>query len=330
MMYRRTLYYLLGWTFLAAGGCSGDEEPPPPDRDYQADMKSFVENLSSWAHLQDPGFIIIPQNGHELITVDGKLGSNPDLDYIQAVDGFAREDLFYGYEDDDVQSPYNIRQDWSFMLEKAQVNGSVILAINYCYTHSKMDDAYAQSAERHFVSFSAPSRDLDVIPDYPDPIPGENNAEVNTLDSIRNFLYLLDPEAIGSRQQFIQAVAATNYDMVVTDLFYSDSAFTPAEVEQMRIKANGGKRLVIAYMSIGEAENYRYYWDPAWNTSPPEWLDAENPDWPGNFKVKYWETAWQQIIFGNSDAYLQKILDAGFDGTWLDIIDAFEYFSEKL
>jgi len=96
--------------------------------------------------------------------------------------------------------------------------------------------------------------------------------------------------------------------------------------EQLKKKANGGKRLVICYMSIGEAEDYRYYWNADWVNNPPEWLDGENPDWPGNYKVKYWHTDWQNIIYGNNSSYLKKILDAGFDGVYLDIIEAFEYY----
>ncbi|NPA44475.1 MAG: hypothetical protein GXO49_02970, partial [Chlorobi bacterium] len=83
------------------------------------------------------------------------------------------------------------------------------------------------------------------------------------------------------------------------------------------------------YMSIGEAENYRYYWQEEWNTNKPEWLDKENPDWEGNYKVWYWNKDWQNIIYGNDNSYLKKILDAGFDGVYLDIIDAFEYYEEN-
>jgi cysteinyl-tRNA synthetase len=111
------------------------------------------------------------------------------------------------------------------------------------------------------------------------------------------------------------------------DLFFNDNVeFTAAEITQLKSKANGGSRLVISYMSIGEAENYRYYWDASWNTNSPAWLDQENPDWAGNFKVKYWEEAWQSIIFGNDNSYLKKITNAGFDGVYLDIIDGFEYY----
>ena len=79
-------------------------------------------------------------------------------------------------------------------------------------------------------------------------------------------------------------------------------------------------------MSIGEAEDYRYYWESDWDNNPPEWIAFENADWPGNYVVKYWNKDWQNIIFGNKNSYLKKILDAGFDGVYLDIIDAFEYF----
>ena len=79
-------------------------------------------------------------------------------------------------------------------------------------------------------------------------------------------------------------------------------------------------------MSIGEAEDYRYCWQSSWSTNRPSWLDAENPNWEGNYKVKYWNKDWQNIIFGNSSSYTQKVINAGFDGVYLDIIDAFEYY----
>jgi cysteinyl-tRNA synthetase len=45
--------------------------------------------------------------------------------------------------------------------------------------------------------------------------------------------------------------------------------------------------------------------------------------------VKYWEKDWQNIIYGNDNSYSKKILNAGFDGVYLDIIEAFEYFEEE-
>ena len=85
-----------------------------------------------------------------------------------------------------------------------------------------------------------------------------------------------------------RAVAPSGFDLVVVD--YSrdgddSAAFSPAEVEVMQRKPDGGRRIVLAYLSIGEAEEYRYYWQPGWHQRPPAWLDDENPNWPGSFKV---------------------------------------------
>ena len=98
-------------------------------------------------------------------------------------------------------------------------------------------------------------------------------------------------------------------------------------------RAGGTAREVLAYLSIGEAEDYRYYFDPGWvypfggqpNGSAPCWLARTNPDWAGNYKVQYWSDAWQRIILG----YLDRIIDDGFDGVYLDIVDAFEYWGDS-
>ena len=119
---------------------------------------------------------------------------------------------------------------------------------------------------------------------------------------------------------------ATTYDMFIIDAFYDDQILSAEEVAALQTKPNGARRLVIAYMSIGEAEDYRYYWQENWEPGSPEFIERENPDWKGNYKVRYWDTAWQAIIFGGPDAYLDRILASGFDGAYLDIIDAYEYF----
>ncbi len=48
-----------------------------------------------------PGFIVVPQNGEALLTIGGTPEGTPSADYVDAIDGQGREDLFYGYEADD-------------------------------------------------------------------------------------------------------------------------------------------------------------------------------------------------------------------------------------
>ena len=48
----------------------------------------------------DNNFIIIHQNGQELVTIDGAGDSEPSIEYLNAIDGVGREGLFYGYDND--------------------------------------------------------------------------------------------------------------------------------------------------------------------------------------------------------------------------------------
>lgn len=107
-----------------------------------------------------------------------------------------------------------------------------------------------------------------------------------------------------------------------------EGAFSRDELEALK-RSPAGQKTVLAYMSIGEAESYRSYWQPGWRPGDPEWLDQQNPAWPGNYKVQFWNPQWQRIIFGGPDAYLDRILAAGFDGVYLDIIDAYEEFATR-
>lgn len=69
-------------------------------------------------------------------------------------------------------------------------------------------------------------------------------------------------------------------------LFNADKLYKT--IEELKIKNNGGKRLVIGYLSIGEAEDYRFYW----NKKKPNWIVKENENWEG----KYWSPEWKSII----------------------------------
>jgi len=134
----------------------------------------------------------------------------------------------------------------------------------------------------------------------------------------------------------LNSLANTRFDLLVMDYARhgdADSEFTPAQVASIKKGGTTGcPKLVLAYMSIGEAENYRFYWDESWKPGSPAWLGLENPDWEGNYKVRYWMKGWQDLILGTRSgakkSYLDRIIDQGFDGVYLDIIDAYQYWSD--
>jgi cysteinyl-tRNA synthetase len=306
--------------------CKKENEEEETSSNFRKDMRTFVINISKYAKSKNSSFIIIPQNGIDII-------ANPEninevyYDYLSAIDGNGQEDLFYGYDNDNQETSSSTNNYLRKYLDISKQNSNTILVTDYCSGVNNINDSYMKNKNNSYISFAAPSRELDSIPAYPNPINNINDNSINHLSDIKNFLYIISPSKFGTKTAFIDSISTTNYDLIIMDAFFNDgTAFTNSEINALKTKANGGSRLVIAYMSIGEAEDYRFYWQESWNTTPPTWLDKENPDWAGNFKVKYWIKDWQNIIYGDNNSYINVILNAGFNGVYLDIIDAYEFF----
>lgn len=125
-------------------------------------------------------------------------------------------------------------------------------------------------------------------------------------DSPLAYLYQLQDATYSYLDQLSFSVAVVDID---------DSALT---AEQLSGLQDDGK-IIFSYLSIGEAEDYRSYWNEDWESNEPDFILQENPDWAGNYKVKFWETEWQQIIFSQAE----KIVNQGYQGMYLDIVDAY-------
>lgn len=338
----RSIYsHILSGLLLFAAGIALPVHAEDVARNYKQLMREFVQKISRYARSWDPEFIVIPQNGNELLTADGRPGGASSPDYIRAISGIGQEDLFYGYKRENRATPKKESEYLLNLLHTARANNIQVLVTDYCRHHRKVDDSYRKNSEQGFISFAAPNRELKIIPDYPSPVFSENNLDITELSEAKNFLYLLNPEEFETKDDFLQSLGETNYDCLIIDAFFHDSSgnshwLKSRDVALLKTKKNGSSRLVIAYMSIGEAETYRYYWHESWDKNgdgradpgAPDWLTEENPDWEGNYKVRYWHPGWQSIIYGNDNSYLKSIIDRGFDGVYLDIIDAFDYFEE--
>ena len=303
-----------------------------PAVDYAAEMRAFVKEISAEARAVNPSFLIVPQNGVRLITDDHHSNGVLDMEYINAIDGQGQEDLFFGFDQLNKATSEEDMDILSSFLDVLEENGKEVLVTDYCSSEEKITKSYENNNVKSYISFASPDRKLIGIPDYPAKPYHENDEDVEELAQAQNFLYLINPDKKhASKDDFVAKMGETNYDLLIVDLFFNEEALTAEDVNLLKTKANGGTRLVLCYMSIGEAEDYRYYWKEDWNKKKerPSWVYAENKKWRGNYKVFYWEPEWKQLIYGNEESYLTKIMEAGFDGTYLDIIDAYEYYLEN-
>jgi cysteinyl-tRNA synthetase len=123
----------------------------------------------------------------------------------------------------------------------------------------------------------------------------------------------------------LQRIEESHYDLVVIDNYRTIAGNEGHDVKAdvLRLKespnSSGGKKRIISYISIGEASDFRAYWDKDWVPGNPEWiLDPDPGGWPGSFSVKYWRDGWKSITY----AYLDAIINDGFDGIFMDWVDS--------
>ncbi|HNR30670.1 MAG TPA: hypothetical protein PKI11_07255, partial [Candidatus Hydrogenedentes bacterium] len=138
--------------------CEGEGEGEG-ERDYREDMRDFVQGIAAYARAADADFIVVPQNGEPLLTLNGTAAGQPHAAYIAAIDGQGREDLFYGFDNDNVATPAAERNPMLAMLDLAENHGVEALVTDYCSTQSYVDNSYAWNASHGFISLAANHRD---------------------------------------------------------------------------------------------------------------------------------------------------------------------------
>ncbi len=129
----------------------------------------------------------------------------------------------------------------------------------------------------------------------------------------------------------VNMIADVDADVLVIDFGKQGGKdpLTRDEVQRLKTGPNGKRRYVISYFSIGEAEEFRFYWQPEWKQTPPSWDAGENCAWPKAHKVRYWQDSWKDIIIRGPNAYLKQIAAAGFDGVYLDRVDVYEHHKDE-
>ncbi|WP_158410023.1 endo alpha-1,4 polygalactosaminidase [Fusobacterium animalis] len=283
---------------------------------YRERMKDFIKEIRDGTNKEK---IIITQNGNELYFKNGKVDNN----FFNVTNGTTQESLYYGdVLRFNVPTSKGLKNELLELTVPIRKKGKPVFIINYGKGKKKREFLKKEDLKTKFVSELLPSFNADklyeTIEDY-------NDEDIYSLNEVKNFLCLLNPEKFSSIDGYYQTLKNTNYDLLLIEVSYNNVFFTKEQIEELKIKHNGGKRLVIAYLSIGEAENYRFYWKKKWNKKKPNWIVKENENWEGNCIVKYWSLEWKSII----KEYQKKLDEIGVDGYLLDTVDTYQYFEEN-
>ncbi|MBL0373030.1 endo alpha-1,4 polygalactosaminidase [Rhizobium sp. KVB221] len=159
--------------------------------------------------------------------------------------------------------------------------------------------------------------------------------------SVNNWGYQL--QGAGGKPLDPGLLASATHDLLVIDASRDGSdanRFTVDEIARMK-DGMGGRSVVVSYISIGEASDFRDYWQSDWTVNgratgrltdaAPDWLGPVNPDWPESRKVRYWDQDWQNIMFNDDKTGdIDHIVKAGFDAAYLDIVDAYYFWGAEV
>ena len=81
-------------------------------------------------------------------------------EYLDSVDGIGQEDIYFGYEADNEQTPASVTAEMERNLDRFVEAGKLVLTVDYTSNAENIDRAYDRALAKGYVPF-ATVRDLD-------------------------------------------------------------------------------------------------------------------------------------------------------------------------
>jgi cysteinyl-tRNA synthetase len=300
-------------------------------RDPREDMRQFVQAIRTFAQTRKRSFAVVTLGGIGLAVrpVPGdEERTVPARGFLRSIDGMMVEAPFAGIPQINSATDKDRQARIMALADLVRANRVPLFSLDYATETSLVRNSYNQALQKGFIPFVAPAIGMEI-----NRVPANGNHPVNanpkhilSVADVRNFALIRDSSGLGVQEAFALNMHDTNYDMVVVDVFHkAGEALSKRTVETLKYKKLGARRMVLAYLNIGAAESFRFYWQPDWREGAPAWILGPYPGDPEKFFVEYWRPEWQNIVMGGAQSYLYGVIDQGFDGVLLDGLDAYLY-----
>lgn len=142
----------------------------------------------------------------------------------------------------------------------------------------------------------------------PQSFPFKNHPLHNNLNSVNEWFILLDYRPL---ENPVNKKMISQFDLAIFDADHHPD-----------LKNLNNSTTLIAYVSLGEAEQYRAYWS---RIKKQPWIIGENPNWPENFYVDVRNLEWKNILIKE---VIPNIIAQGFHGIFMDTLDTAEMLEE--
>ncbi|OWA53901.1 hypothetical protein BV898_18320 [Hypsibius exemplaris] len=82
-------------------------------------------------------------------------------------------------------------------------------------------------------------------------------------------------------------------------------------------------KTVFAYLSVGEAETVRPYWQDSWRVGAPSFLSRQDEKYANGIIVEFWRPEWQAAVMHYMSS---NILPFGYSGILMDYLGKYQEF----
>lgn len=296
---------------------------------YRDKMRENILFLIRYAKSIDTDFATIVNGGEDLLHIDeievltenyNKINSGTlidedengatsrEFDLINAIDGISSPNALCGDNCD---------------FKEVHTSGLRKIYIEKSDTKEQLEKAIRESTENDELLYSFKDVDEAYKNIKGELIINENAKNIFNLSSAKNISIITDDSKYNNKFDLIRDINSSNYDIVIINpLFHDKIPYTVKEIESLKLKRNGLKRMIIAEMNISEANPNKYYYKREWRTSRPDWMKRASFSDPDGIIVEYWNEEWRDIIA----KFFKDIVGSKYDGVWLTGAENYKYF----
>ena len=317
--------------------------PPRKILNYRKAMRDLVVSISEFGKSQNKHFVVLPHEGQYLFN---KSLWEEDLGYynqIRSTKGYVDDTSFLSEDATDAKDlPPHVNKYINAVdgivvnnhyCEHRPLDNEItqtqlpVFSIEQCASEQKLDDAITESLKDKIAIYPFLYSQAAFKKVVKQLIINENADNIFTPKQARNITFLLNDEDYADRYRLIGDVRNSNFDMVVIDPFFqSKTPYTPEDVDSLKYKKNGAKRLVLAAVNLSELSENSYLWHKEWRKSRPNWLVVKSVVTPHTFVAQYWLPEWKHLL----SRHIKGITDSGYDGVFLTGIENHRYFEQPL
>lgn len=273
---------------------------------WEYDLEGYNQVRSKETGAKDPHFLI-----------DNKIARNhpaedtPAYRYLHGINAIALNNLYCGNgQEDDLTINHNLG----------------LISIENCSNEQKLDQAIMRSILDNKIIYGFSNLKNAFKDIESQPMINDSASNIEQVSQAKNIVFLLNDQEYSNKEEILKDLASSNYDIVVINpLFHHSQPFSSEDINRIKLKKNGARRLIIAQLNVSEASPKDYFWKPRWTINNPSWLVRKSFVNTDSYITRYWDEEWKKIL----SRHFKDIVRSGYDGVFFTGIENHQYFEHE-